>query len=486
MKTISQVISILLIAILMYPHPVFSNQLLAPAGLTDTNFDISLPMVKIFIADTLASDESYDAIQTLIRRYYKGEVMLLDYTTYGVGKKVDQLKEVLKRDSPHIVVVRSDTKAFGNHESDPNFVSWAYENGVRAIIRIGAGVETIDKVATTDAGISLVRTGGNSVSVANLALRFLLAALAQELAPGKFTKINVEYDFAVYEPWKNIFNVPLKENIDALLKSKAKGRGEMTEAQKQVVLSPYSKDQILEILNRLNGKTIGLIGFGATAQDFASRLNEIRIKLRKLSGIDFTIMATSPGLNAGNPERVKEADKYDVLYRGEGALLAKSDIISFHLPEDEGKDYFDQQKLVRAAKLRTIINTARLGVITSDVWPAFYKREGSLCFADLNAADNGVPIDLMTHLLATFKDQFYNTPHIAASTKSASEGTKKNMIPTLEAMLDYFFGITPEYPVDIVNGIIPKPIQQSPKPAQEAQKLTVAPEDKDGSVFSSQ
>ncbi|MCQ9208011.1 MAG: alpha-amylase family glycosyl hydrolase, partial [Omnitrophica bacterium] len=315
--------------------------------------------LPILLADKPGSDSTIQAIRVMIKQFFKKDANLLGRSTFGVGDDILKLRRLIRRKKPAVILIRSGTKAF----KDPGFVNWAAEKGVRAIIRMGAGVDNVDREATTTAGISLIRTHGNANSVANLSFRFLIAALAQEARAE-----DTEQDFAESPPWRSIFDVPLEQFLQALEKSSKAGRGEMTAEQKQKVFSSYSPDQAANILSRLEGKTIGLVGFGTIAQLLARKLNDIR----KQTGIPFSIMATSPKLDKADPEKIKAAEDIGVGHPGEEQVLRKSYILSFHLPA--GKEpYFNQEKLRTAAQAKILINTARQAVIDSAVWEEFFS-----------------------------------------------------------------------------------------------------------------
>lgn len=395
----------------------------------------------ILLADKPGNENTVFAIEKMIEKFFKNEARLLDPSTFGIGSNDSQLRKLIKTQNPTVILIRSDTIAFKN----PDFVRFAGEHGVWAIIRMGAGVENVDKEATASAGISLIRTHGNANSVANLTLRFLIASLAQESYPEDYKP-----DFSEFPLWNKIFDLPLEQFLHALIKSIKKGRGEMLPEQEQRVFSSYSPEQASNILSRLEGKTIGLIGFGAIAQIFARKLNMIR-EQRNLS---FSIIATSPKLDEKDPERVRIAEEIGVEFPGEDQVLKRADILSFHLPAED-EPYFDLDKLAIAEKVRILINTARQKVIDPAVWETFFSRQKSLCFSDVNAAKENVPIEEVKKLLDLYPRQFYNTPHIAASTPDAAAGVEEKTLPSLKATLSLLLGREPDIFPDVVNGIIP-------------------------------
>jgi len=398
--------------------------------------------VRILLADKPASERTVEAIRKMAATF-SGQVELIDLM--GVGKdkdqdkNKDQLKDILQEKNPAVVVVRSGTTAF----QDPEFVAFAKTNGVRAVIRMGAGVDNINTKAAKKAGISVIRTHGNANSVANLALRFLLAGLSVPLTEPALTDLSQDSE------WGKIFDVSLDEFNKAEESSQNAGRGAALPEQKARLLHPVSPEQAIQLVSQLQGKTIGLLGFGPIAQVLAEKLN----KLKALTGVSFTIMATSPALNREDPDRVRIADRLGVLYPGEDEVLKNSDILSFHLA-GEAKNYFTLEKLVKAGKAKLIINTARQDVIAPEALKVFLTRP-TLYFADIDLAKNGQPFKEIAEFLSDFSAQFYALPHIAASTQNAARGVEANTLPVLETSLNQLLGkqFYSDIDLDIVNRV---------------------------------
>ncbi|MDT7724858.1 MAG: D-3-phosphoglycerate dehydrogenase / 2-oxoglutarate reductase [Actinomycetota bacterium] len=97
-------------------------------------------------------------------------------------------------------------------------------------------------------------------------------------------------------------------------------------------------------MRRLRGQTLGLVGFGAIARRVAT----------KMRGFGMQVLAYSPGLHAG-----EQTD--EVIAAGSLAeVLARSDVLSLHVPLNEGtRGLIDAEALSRMKPSALLINTAR-------------------------------------------------------------------------------------------------------------------------------
>lgn len=101
-------------------------------------------------------------------------------------------------------------------------------------------------------------------------------------------------------------------------------------------------------IHRLQGKTLGLLGFGKIA----------RLVARKAKAFGLTVIAHDPYL-------ADEVFAYEGVARVEfGELLARSDFLSIHVPLTEStRHLIDEEALAKMKPTACLINTSRGGVI---------------------------------------------------------------------------------------------------------------------------
>jgi D-3-phosphoglycerate dehydrogenase len=151
----------------------------------------------------------------------------------------------------------------------------------------------------------------------------------------------------------------------------------------------------------LEGKTIGIIGFGHTGKAFA----------KKLSGFDIRILAYDkyePVMSNGNVVGCTELTP----------LFKEADIISFHVPIQDGTyHYFNKDFINHMSKPFILINTSRGTVVdTGDLVRGL--KEGKITGAALDVLEEeplermGVEIKKLLNELIRLP-QVVITPHIA-------------------------------------------------------------------------
>ena len=230
---------------------------------------------------------------------------------------------------------------------------------LRFIARVGSGLENIDVTYAKSLGIEIISSPeGNANAVGNHALAMLLGLLnnlpkgAQDIANGN---------------WEREGN-----------------RGE-----------------------ELDGKTIGLIGYGHTASHFA----------RKLQGFDVKVLCHDIVPNKGD----KNATQVSL-----AVLQAQADIVSLHLPQTpETKAYINVDFINQMAKPFWLINTSRGNQVVID----------DLLEAMENKTIKGAGLDVLPFEKSSFEQLDHNpqlqqlidnplvllSPHIAGWTHQSKE-----------------------------------------------------------------
>ena len=230
---------------------------------------------------------------------------------------------------------------------------------LRFIARVGSGLENIDVEYANSLGIEIISSPeGNANAVGNHALAMLLGLLnnlpkgAQDIANGN---------------WEREGN-----------------RGE-----------------------ELDGKTIGLIGYGHTASHFA----------KKLQGFDVKVLCHDIIPNKGD----ENATQVSL-----GVLQSQADIVSLHLPQTpETKAYINIDFINQMAKPFWLINTSRGNQVVID----------DLLQAMENKAILGVGLDVLPFEESSFEQLDHNpqlqqlidnplvllSPHIAGWTHQSKE-----------------------------------------------------------------
>jgi D-3-phosphoglycerate dehydrogenase len=230
---------------------------------------------------------------------------------------------------------------------------------LRFIARVGSGLENIDVAYAKSLGVEIISSPeGNANAVGNHALAMLLGLLnnlpkgAQDIANGN---------------WEREGN-----------------RGE-----------------------ELDGKTIGLIGYGHTASHFA----------RKLQGFDVKVLCHDILPNKGD----KNATQVSL-----AVLQAQADLVSLHLPQTpETKAYINVDFINQMAKPFWLINTSRGNQVVID----------DLLEAIENKTIKGAGLDVLPFEKSSFEQLDHNpqlqqlidnplvllSPHIAGWTHQSKE-----------------------------------------------------------------
>ena len=179
-------------------------------------------------------------------------------------------------------------------EIDADFISKL--NNIKCIARAGAGMENIDVLAANKAGIKCVNSPeGNSTAVGEQAVGMLLM----------------------------LFN-------------------NLVRADKEVRQGVWRREENRGV--ELDGKTIGIVGFGHMGKSFA----------KKLRGFNVRILVLDPYVKVNNSE-------FDFVEQcNEDVFFTECDVVSLHVPlTDETKFMVNAAWITRFKKVFWFINTAR-------------------------------------------------------------------------------------------------------------------------------
>lgn len=210
------------------------------------------------------------------------------------GLKGDDLKAALR--AADGVIVRSATKITAELLESPG--------NLRAIVRAGVGVDTIDVAAATRKGIIVMNTpGGNTVSTAEQTIT-LLMALSRHTAAADATMKAGKWDR------KNFLGV------------------------------------------QLAGKTLGVIGLGRIGREVA----------RRAAGLDMKIVGFDPFLS---PDRAGQLGIEAVTSIDQ--ILPRCDYLTVHTPlTAETTNLVGAKELAQMKKGARVINCARGGIINEE------------------------------------------------------------------------------------------------------------------------
>ncbi|HKV07318.1 MAG TPA: phosphoglycerate dehydrogenase [Thermoanaerobaculia bacterium] len=165
----------------------------------------------------------------------------------------------------------------------------------------------------------------------------------------------------------------------------------------------------------LQGKTLGVIGFGRIGQRVADRAR----------GFEMKIVAFDPFLDAAAARRLQ----VDLLPLPE--LLAVSDVVTLHVPlTDQTKNLLNRESLAGMKKGALVVNCARGGVIDEEALLEALES-GHLGGAALDVFAEEPPKDLR---LVKHK-KVVATPHLGAQTREAQERISKETAEMVLAAL---------------------------------------------------
>ncbi len=396
--------------------------------------------VKILFADNPQDLKTLDVMRKDLSTEFGSAVEIIAESGMGSNEKL--LWDAIEKYNPDIIVVRSATTGFQRtKDHDPTLLfRLAKEHGVKLIIRAGAGYENIGDEEAAKHGISVGRTHGNANSVADLTL-FLLASLTR----GNAMVHHVPAEL------KQLVQTPPDEYPGLIRKSKK--WGDITDAERDEIISRWQstifeplKDGEMEILvATLQGKTIGLLGWGQVAQTVAQKLDQIR----KITGVKLDIVAYSRSLKADNEAAVK----FNVKPVSRPELFRQSNFVSIHIKGIAELALTEQE--LNSQKLEAVFNTSRSVLVDPKLVEQFAIKRKKY-FGDLDMTAK------LKDLMKKYPDNVVIFPHIGASTKDAAAGIEERTIPSLIEMCGILLGRqsdSEESVLEIVNGVTPVPIK---------------------------
>jgi D-3-phosphoglycerate dehydrogenase len=288
----------------------------------------------------LVTPTSYAKNDPTLRTKLEAEVGEVVYNPTGRPLSSDELLELIPGCDGYIAGLDAIDRAVINGSDK-----------LRVIARYGVGVDNVDLDAARERGIVVTNTpGANSASVAELTVGLILSL-------GR--KIPEAVQAAKKGEWPRMTGISLE------------------------------------------GKTIGLLGFGAIAKNVA----------RRLAGFDCDVIAYHPSYD------ITTAESLGVQLRPEEDLIREADFLSLHLPlNQESRGMVNSEFLGKMKPGAFLINTSRGELIDEE---ALFEalQSGRLQGAALDAfskqpPDPGNPLLAMPQVIAT--------PHMGAHTDGAT------------------------------------------------------------------
>ena len=244
---------------------------------------------------------------------------------------------------------------------------------LRVISRLGVGLDNIDLAAARAQGVDVANVpGGNANAVAELAIGLMIAVLRE---------------------------------IPAMNADIRAGRWDRY------------------VGNELAGKTVGLIGFGATARLVAKRLQGFDVTVRAFDPFADEAVAAELGVHLDDLE----------------AVVGAADIVSVHAPRTAATHHLVGAELLAAMRPGTVlINTSRGGVVDEDALADALGR-GHIAGAGVDVFETE-PVTADNPLLGF--DTVVATTHAAAD---SAEAYTRIGLSTAQAIIDVFSGRRPEH-----------------------------------------
>ena len=226
---------------------------------------------------------------------------------------------------------------------------------LKAVVKFGVGTDNIDVAYCKEKGIFVGRTvGSNARSVAETAMSFVIADS------------------------KNLYN--------SIANTREHGWAKMTGYE-------------------IQGKTIGIIGFGAIGKEVA----------KMAWGLGMHVLAFDV---CEIPDDIRE--KFDIEVADVEDIIKCSDFISLHIPlTHETKNMIASKQLNQMKPNAVLINTARGGIVNeADLYGALKNHVIKAAYFDVFTCEPPKEEEPLLTL-----SNFYLTPHIASRSKEAEKNT---------------------------------------------------------------
>ena len=226
---------------------------------------------------------------------------------------------------------------------------------LKAVVKFGVGTDNIDVAYCKEKGIFVGRTvGSNARSVAETAISFVIADS------------------------KNLF--------DSISNTRQHGWAKMTGYEVQ-------------------GKTIGIIGFGAIGREVA----------KMAWGLGMQVMAFDT-----YPIPLELIEKYQLQVVSMDTIIEQADFISLHIPlTEETKNIISAGEMSRMKPNAVLLNTARGGIVDeAALYDALKNNTIRAAYFDVFTCEPPKEEEPLLTL-----PNFYLTPHIASRSAEAEKNT---------------------------------------------------------------
>lgn len=273
----------------------------------------------------------------------------VEHLTNTPGFKVD-FRPGLKGDALHKAIARADAVIIrSDNRIDRPTINAAKQ--LRIIGRAGVGVENVDLKAASERGIVVMNTpAANSIAVAELTMAMMLALSRKIVAADRSVKAG---------KWE---------------KSAFGG-------------------------HELNGKVLGLVGFGRIGREVAKRAASFG-----MSVVAYDPYVTESAAAAAGAKLAKLPD-----------LIASADVISLHLPlNDKTRGLFGKAQFSKMKSNALIINASRGGIVDESALQEALKAK-RLAGCALDVYETEPP----TNRWFAEMENVVVTPHLGASTEES-------------------------------------------------------------------